>query len=214
LLTVKACGLEYAISLLKEANPNQVVPLLNGVQHVTTLREALPNTHVVPATITVEAQRIGPTTIGHRSPFVRITAPTGIASEGIFKSLTRAGVEVVAGGSETEVLWRKFRFLAPMALLTAFHQQPLGEALDADASLTAQVLGEVAAVSTAVGLPTGQAELEAILRGLPSGMGSSLQTDRKSSSGSTMSTWVKLLSDRTLNPASSAPHLASGFIKA
>jgi 2-dehydropantoate 2-reductase len=111
LLTVKACGLEYAISLLKEANPNQVVPLLNGVQHVTTLREALPNTHVVPATITVEAQRIGPTTIGHRSPFVRITAPTGIASEGIFKSLTRAGVEVVAGGSETEVLWRKFRFL-------------------------------------------------------------------------------------------------------
>jgi 2-dehydropantoate 2-reductase len=177
LLTVKAPGIHDAIELLKNANPAQVVPLLNGVQHIATLREALPRTQVVPATITVEAQRIETTTIEHRSPFVRITVPTTLSSNHVFQSLARAGVEIVAGGEGLEVLWRKFRFLATMAMLTAFHQQPLGDALEADPSLTARVIAEVADVCTAAGLPTSHTELESILAGLPRGMRSSLQLD-------------------------------------
>jgi hypothetical protein len=76
--------------------------------------------------------------------------------ERVFQSLTRAGVGIAKGGDGTEVLWPKFRFLAPSALLTGFHQRPLGEALEADPSLTSRVPGEVAEGCTAAGLFTGQ----------------------------------------------------------
>ena len=180
LLAVKASGLTETIAVLKEVQPFQVIPVLNGIQHLATLREALPRTQVVPATITVEAERIGPTVIEHRSPFVRLTVTSTFISDPAFASLTRAGVEVVPGGSEAEVVWRKYRFLAPMALLTAFYQCPVRAALETDPALTASVLHEVAEVTSAAGLPTGPEELRAILDSLPGSMRSSLQLDMAS----------------------------------
>lgn len=177
ILAVKAHGLNDAISMLAEGQPAVVVPILNGVGHIDALRQALPGTEIVPATITVEAERIGRATIEHRSPFVRLTVPSSHLQVEVARTLARAGVDVVSGGTEVEVLWRKYRFLAPMALLTALHEAPVGEALARDEALTASVVTEVAAVATAAGLPTGRDELRAILDNLPPQMRSSLQLD-------------------------------------
>jgi 2-dehydropantoate 2-reductase len=177
LLTVKAQGLPDAIEALASAGPSCVVPVLNGLHHVAALRAALAGTEVVPAAITVEAVRTAATVVEHRSPFVRIAVPDGHLHDRAVRALARAGVEVGEGGSEVEVLWRKFRFLAPMALLTAFHRCPLGEAIGREPGVTRAVVAEVAAVATAAGMPTGTDDLSAVLESLPPGMRSSLQTD-------------------------------------
>jgi 2-dehydropantoate 2-reductase len=177
LLAVKATGLVDAIDLLTQADPWQVYPVLNGLQHVAALRSALPNADIVAASITVEALRLSATTIQHKSPFVRVTVPDAYKNSQAMKSLITAGVDVVPGGTETEVLWRKYRFLAPMALLTAVHQRPVGQALVCDRALTRAVVAEVAALASAAGMPTGTEELLAVLESLPREMRSSLQMD-------------------------------------
>jgi 2-dehydropantoate 2-reductase len=177
LLAVKATGLADAVDLLKQAGPSQVYPVLNGLQHIAALRSALPHADIVPATITVEALRLAATSIEHKSPFVRVTVPDAYRASQAMTSLISAGVDVVSGGTETEVMWRKYRFLAPMALLTALHQRPLGQALTFDRVLTRAVVAEVAALATAAGVATGTEELLAVLEGLPPKMRSSLQVD-------------------------------------
>ena len=84
---------------------------------------------------------------------------------------------MVARGDEAEVLWRKFRFLVPLALLTSLHRATLGDALARDPVVTGQVIAEVAATATLAGLPATPTELGAIMRGLPAAMRSSLEQD-------------------------------------
>jgi 2-dehydropantoate 2-reductase len=177
LLAVKAPGLSWSLRLLQASPPKEVLTVLNGLGHLATLRTGLPGAHVVPASITVEAVRATPTHIEHRSPFIRLTVPDSALGNTTVLRLAHAGVDVVAGGTETEVLWRKFRFLLPMALLTAHHHLPLGEALLADRQLTNSVLEEVAGVATGAGLSTGAVELQTLLASLPADMRSSLEQD-------------------------------------
>lgn len=177
ILSVKAFALDSAVEWLKPARPAEILTVLNGIRHLSVLRGQLPGTRVIPASITVEARRHSATLIEHCSPFIRLSVPDLESDREIVKALQRAGVDVSAGGTEDEVLWRKYRFLAPMALLTALHEAPIGEALRRDAGLSAAVIAETAAASTAAGLPTSAAELTRILEGLPPSMRSSLQLD-------------------------------------
>ncbi|MGB2603946.1 MAG: 2-dehydropantoate 2-reductase N-terminal domain-containing protein, partial [Candidatus Sulfotelmatobacter sp.] len=72
-LTVKATQMEAALGALK--NPETVrgiVPLLNGIDHVSLLRARYGSERVIPATIAVETERVSPGHIVHRSPFARL----------------------------------------------------------------------------------------------------------------------------------------------
>ena len=65
-ITVKATQLEPALAALK--NPDAVraiVPLLNGIDHISLLRARYGSERVIPATIAVETERVSPGT--HRS---------------------------------------------------------------------------------------------------------------------------------------------------
>lgn len=177
ILTTKAYAVSDVAPALAAARPAVVLSLLNGVDHVTELRRAAPGLSVVGAAIAVEAARRSATVIEHRSPFARITVPDALMESPLIGALVRAGIEVGAGGSEAEVLWRKLRFLAPFALLTTRTQTGIGEALAADPALAASLLDEVAAVTTAEGLPTTGEVLRGILGGMPPSMRSSLQAD-------------------------------------
>ena len=111
------------------AHPIEVISFLDGIEHMSDLRENTPGVPVAGASIAVEATRSSPAVIEHRSPFMRVAVATATAGYGIVGTLRRAGMRVTVGGSESEVLWAKLRFLAPMALLTSYWQQPIGEAL-------------------------------------------------------------------------------------
>lgn len=181
-VAVKDAGLRDVLPLLAAAQPRQVLSLLNGVTHADQVRAALPDVPVTGAAVTVEVLRPQPGVIEHRSPFLRLAVPDPVLEWPMVQALSTAGVEVQAGGTEREVLWRKFRFLAPMALLTSYWQEPLGAALQHDAQLTSAVVAEVAEIATLEGLTTSADELRTILGGMPETMRSSLQHDLASGS--------------------------------
>jgi 2-dehydropantoate 2-reductase len=158
LVTVKARGLADALGRVR-AEPELVLPLLNGLEHVAVLRERLRS--VTAATIgRLEAYREGPTRIvQHKAALVTV------AGDALPDALVRAGVETRLGGSEVDVLWEKLARQAPLALLTSVTGKPTGE-VRSDPRLRAAV-EEACAVAVADGAHTTLAEQWSIIGSLP-----------------------------------------------
>src|SRR5207302_2927797 len=66
-IATKTYQLDTALEAVQSL-PRNVVPLLNGVDHVEVLRERFGRNLVLPATIAVEAERIAPGRFVQRSP--------------------------------------------------------------------------------------------------------------------------------------------------
>lgn len=168
-VAVKAPRLAAALDRVA-GEPEVVIPLLNGVEHMAVLRQRFPD--VVAGTVRVQAHREGLTRVVHRAPFLTVT----LAQPGeltLAARLTRADVEVVRGGSEADVLWAKLSRLAALALATTAADAPLGD-VRADAEAVAH---EVAAVAHAEGASVEAARVVEELRGLPDAASSSLRAD-------------------------------------
>lgn len=181
-VTVKAEGVADAAALLAGTAPVEVLSLLNGLDHLDVLRSALPGVRVVGATIAGETLRtgaggFGPALVRHRGTLLRAVVPDDAAELGLVAALRDTPIEVLTGGTEAEVLWKKLRFLAPLALLTSAWGTGIGDALTRDPDLTTGLLAEIAATATAEGVPTTGEDLRGILSGFPAPMRSSLQAD-------------------------------------
>ncbi|MBE1875656.1 ketopantoate reductase family protein [Myceligenerans pegani] len=181
-VAVKAEGVDAAAELLADARPIEVLSLLNGLDHLDVLRSALPGARLVGATIAGETLRTGageagPPRVRHRGDLLRVVVPDDAVALGVVTALRDTPIEVVTGGTDTEVLWKKLRFLAPLALLTSAWATSIGDALTHDPVLTSGLLAEIAATATAEGVPTTGEELRGILAGFPATMRSSLQAD-------------------------------------
>lgn len=177
IVATKTYGLDDVLPGIVAARPVEVLSLLNGVEHMAAIRDALPGVPVAGASVAVSALRASTSVIDLRSPWVRVEAPeqaTGFAS---VTALDGAGPAVRVRGTEGEVLWGKFRMLASIALLTSYWRQPVGAALSEDPELTEELLSEVVACSTASGVPASLLQLMEILQGVPGGMRTSLQED-------------------------------------
>jgi len=177
LLTTKVYGLGDVLPQIADAHPTEVVSFLNGVEHMDAVRRALPGVPVAGASVTVSALRVAPTVIEHRSPFLRVEVPDTAAGYASVSALRAAGPELRGGGTEAEVLWRKFRLLASLALLTSYWRQPASSAVSEDPELTEAVVSEVVACSEAQGVPASSLQLVRALNSVPGGMRTSLQED-------------------------------------
>jgi 2-dehydropantoate 2-reductase len=173
-VAVKAARLEAAIDRIA-GEPDVVVPLLNGVDHMAVLRARFAN--VVAGTVRVQAHRDGLTGVVHRAPFLTVTVARPGAPR-LERALAEARIEVVRGGSEPDVLWGKLSRLAALALATTAADAPLGD-VRADAE---EVAHEVAAVAAAEGAAVDAARVVEELRGLPDAASSSLRADIASGS--------------------------------
>ena len=181
-VAVKAEGVADAAALLAGTAPTEVLSLLNGLDHLEVLRAALPGVRVVGATIAGETLRtgtggFGPALVRHRGKLLRVVVPDDATELGVVAALRDTPIEVTSGGTDTEVLWKKLRFLAPLALLTSACSSGIGDALTRDPAVTSGLLAEIAATATAEGVPTTGEELRGILDALPEPMRSSLQAD-------------------------------------
>ncbi len=121
-ITVKGTQLESALRSVT-VDPGQigaVVPLLNGIDHVTLLRERFGHDRVVPASIGVEVERAAPGKTVHRGMAVRLSfssiGESRLAST--VKELKRFGFSCQFVADEMKILWTKLSFLAPFALTT------------------------------------------------------------------------------------------------
>ena len=160
-----------------------VVPLLNGVDHVATLRGRFGAgaERVIPATIAAELERTEPGKILHRSPFARFGfAEAGHqALAGVADILTRFGCSVAWEPDEITLLWRKLVMLAPMALNTTVASRTVGE-LRADPALWQRFeesAREACAVALAEGARVNTEQTLTVLRGMPEALRSSMQKD-------------------------------------
>ncbi len=181
-ITVKATQLEPALVALK--NPDAVraiVPLLNGIDHISLLRARYGAGRVIPATIAVETERVSPGHIVHRSPFARLnvlSAGRGVLGTTV-DELQQIGFECRFVDDEPTLMWGKLVFLAPFALTTTAADKTTGEIL-ADPEWRQLGLGclrEACAVAVAEGA---KVDADAVIAGvmkMPGNMRSSMQKD-------------------------------------
>ena len=126
LVTVKAPALEDALGRVR-APAGTVVPLLNGIEHMETIRRRLPGSAVVGATVgRIEAYLERPGTVIQPTPGVVMTVAGELAPAAV-EVLRLSGSDVRVNGSEAEVLWEKLARQAPTAAATTITQRRIGE---------------------------------------------------------------------------------------
>jgi 2-dehydropantoate 2-reductase len=181
-ITVKATQLESGLTELR--NPSSVkaiVPLLNGIDHLSLLRSRYGADRVIAATIAVESERVSPAHIVHCSPFARLNifAAGRALLGGTVGHLQQIGFECRFVGNESTLMWSKLVFLGPYALTTTAADKAMGGIIS-DPSWKGQLeacVREACAVSVAEGA---KVDPEAILAGMmdmPALMRSSMQKD-------------------------------------
>jgi 2-dehydropantoate 2-reductase len=179
-ITTKTYQLETALRAVQSL-PRCIVPLLNGVDHVEVLRAYFGRDRVLPATIAVEAERVGPGRFMQRSPFVNLNlAASGEPLMGaIVARLRDLGFTCGFIQNEQTLLWSKLCFLGPFALVTSASGMNKGE-IYADAEWKHKLISamaEACAVAKASRAEVDPAQIQAIFDGLPSGIRSSMQKD-------------------------------------
>jgi 2-dehydropantoate 2-reductase len=123
LVTVKAPALDDALERV-QARAEAVMPLLNGIEHMATLRARFPDSHVAGGSIgRIEAWLEQPGVVVQPTPSVVMT----VASDAPAGLLRRSGVEVRVNGTAEAVLWEKLARQAPTAAATSVTQRPIGE---------------------------------------------------------------------------------------
>jgi 2-dehydropantoate 2-reductase len=175
LVTVKATALERALVRVDpEAVAGAIVlSLLNGLEHVTAIRERLGAPTAAGSVSRFEAYRKAPAHVVQTTDTLVVTAASDDVAGDVLRSalapLAEAGVDVRLGESEREVLWEKAARLGPLAAATALTQRPVGELRsDPDWRATLAVaIEESCAVAAADGAPTTAAEQWAVLDALP-----------------------------------------------
>ena len=175
LVTVKATGLDDALGRIK-SDVAVVLPLLNGLEHVGTIRRHL-DVRVLAGSIgKLEAYRDGPTEIVQTTATPLITV---FPEDGAAGLLRAAGLEVRTGESEPAVLWEKTVRLAPLAAATAITQRTLGE-LRVDVgwrSTLAEAVTEAIAIAAADGVSLNEAAQWEILDTMPATVTTSTARD-------------------------------------
>ncbi len=130
LVATKASGLAGALARVS-ADPELVVPLLNGVEHMAALRARFGDARVAAGVIRVESDRPRPGQIVQSSPGARIDLAADQPAAGrllpaLAQRLRAAGIAVATGESERQVLWSKLARLNALALTTSASDRPLG----------------------------------------------------------------------------------------
>lgn len=183
LVAVKAMSLAAASAAVpaQALGDGLVLPLLNGVEHMTALRTRFPVQQVVAGAIRVESTRVAAGRIEHTSPFSSIEVASDTAPrervDALAAQLRQAGFDVTVRDDEAALLWDKLAFLAPLALLTTHAGAPAGVVCDARRTDLNAVIGEVAAVAGAAGATVEPATILGMFDRLPAGMRSSMQRD-------------------------------------
>jgi 2-dehydropantoate 2-reductase len=183
LVATKASGLDDALDRI-DATPGRVVPLLNGLDHMVTLRNRFGADRVAAGTIRIEADRPAAGRITQTSPFLRIDLasndPAALpALQTLATALEHADVPATVGDNEAQVLWGKLVRLNALACTTSASDRQIGF-IRSDpewrAALTA-CIEEAAAVANADGARLDPATALAELDDAHAELGSSMQRD-------------------------------------
>ncbi|GAC1440123.1 MAG: ketopantoate reductase family protein [Solirubrobacteraceae bacterium] len=175
IVATKAVGLREALARI-EVEPELVLPLLNGLDHMEVLREYFPR--VLAGSIRVESDRPSPGEIVQTSSFLRIEL-AGHGGDWLARTLSDAGVPAVVRGSEAQVLWSKLVRLNALACTTSASGLLLGP-IRADPHWRRRLeraVAEAAAVARASGAEVDPARVIEELTQAHATLGSSMARD-------------------------------------
>jgi len=185
IVATKAAELDDALDRVAAGAPTLVVPLLNGVEHLATLRARFGSERVVAAVIRIESDRPRPGVIVQSSPGARIDIagppPPGTEPlvDALGAELRAAGLDVRLGAPEPDVMWSKLARLCPLALTTTASDRSLGF-MRTDPrwrSALTNAVTETVAVAVAEGAQLDAADTIAELDAAHPELGSSMQRD-------------------------------------
>jgi 2-dehydropantoate 2-reductase len=184
LITVKATQLDDAIERVPADAVGQalVMPFLNGIDHVDHLRALYPAGNVVAATIRIETARVAAGVIRQTSPFASVEiapSPENRARvESLAAHLTAAGLDVRIRDDELAMLWDKFAFLGPLALLTTHARASVGAIRIRRRADLIALIDEFASVAGAEGVDIDRDALLSRVDALPESMETSMRRDQ------------------------------------
>lgn len=169
-LACKAPAIEAAIEAIRPAlRPStRILPVLNGVVHLETLRKHLPDSPLLAGIVHGALTLREGGTVAHLTPFLRVRigsladTPDPLALE-LVECLEKTGVEATASTDILRDLWDKFVFLCTLAGITCLMRASIGAILDADDGevLILELLDECVAVARSEGYPPDEAALAA-----------------------------------------------------
>ena len=174
-VATKAPALGRALERVR-IEPATVVPLLNGVEHVGSLRGRFGDA-VVAGSIRIGAERLAPGHVVHTSSFARVELAPG--GEPLAHLLRIAEVPCGVVESEALVLWSKLARLCPLALTTAASGLRIGEVRSHPGwrTMLADAVVEVGRVARAEGAPLDEGKVLGELYELDPAQDSSLARD-------------------------------------
>lgn len=184
-IAVKATQLDAALASVPPdvLGEGLLIPLMNGVDHLATLRQAYPLASVVAGAILVESERTAPGRIHHVSPFVTTklaaAGPSAASTRQVAAEVRGAGLACDVVDDEVSLLWGKLAFLAPLALTTTAKFGTLG-AVRSDPAWRQRLercLAEVCRAAESAGAMVDHDETLSRLIAAPEGMRSSMQKD-------------------------------------
>lgn len=181
-ISVKATQLNAALQAI--AYPEKIraiVPLLNGIDHLSLLRSKYGNDRVIAATIAGEMERVAPGRFVHPTPFLRLnvsSAGRALLADSL-NGLAKIGLECQFIDDEPTLMWGKLVFLAPFALATTAANLPVGEVLGDPhwRGLAERCIREACAVAKAEKANVDVGAILAFAGKAPPGMKSSMQKD-------------------------------------
>jgi 2-dehydropantoate 2-reductase len=156
-VATKALTLESARQRV-HAQPQLVVPLLNGLDHLELLRRWFGAERVAAAVIRIESTSTAPGQIVQTSPFLRVDLAADDPAlhariEPVAEVLERAGIPTRIESSEAQAMWSKLVRLSALALTTSASGETIGF-IRSDPVWRPRLtgaIGEVAAVANADG---------------------------------------------------------------
>ncbi len=182
-VATKSTGLDAGLERIR-SEPELVVPLLNGLDHMPALRERFGAGRVAAGTIRIESDRPEPGRIVQTSPFLRVDLASDDPSLAeplarVKTMLERAEVPAEIGPSEAQILWSKLVRLNALACTTSASDRQVGF-IRSDPEWRAALVGcieEGAAVANADGARIDPAARLAELDEAHAELGSSMQRD-------------------------------------
>jgi 2-dehydropantoate 2-reductase len=182
-VATKATTLTSALERV-QSDPQLVVPLLNGLEHVGLLRQWFDADHVAAAVIRIESTSPTPGQVAQTSPLLRVDLAAddpGLRNRigRVAEVLERAEIPARIETSEAQALWSKLVRLNALALTTSASGKTIGF-IRSDSGWRRTLIAavdETAAVANADGAAIDPAATLGELEDAHPGLGSSMQRD-------------------------------------
>lgn len=184
-VTVKTPSLRDAVERVPTniVEGSVIIALLNGFEHMVFLRNHFRGATVIAGTIRIESTQSSQGTIQHTSPFATIELALDPHVQAVViafaERLRHIGFDVKLRADESQMLWEKLAFLAPLALMTTEYDAPVGVVRTLHREELVAVVNELCNVALAQGLVLSVPGVIELIDAAPAAMSTSMQRDAR-----------------------------------